>query len=486
MAHQTADEVDAVVIGSGPNGLAAAIALAQGGASVVVLEGHEEPGGGTRTAELTLPGFRHDVCSACHPMGRLSPFFRRLPLAEHGLVWRDSDVSVAHPLDDGPAVLVGSDVQATAEALGVDARAYERLVAPFLDDPHGLLGDALGPLRVPRRPWLMARFGLRAIRSARGLARGWFRTEGARALVAGCAGHAVIPLEYPVSAAIALIFLVTAHVEPWPVAEGGSYAITRALLGVLESLGGRVQTGHRVRRLADLPPCRVVVFDTDPGQLATIAEPELPARYVRRLRRYHYGPGSFKMDWALSEPIPWRDPAVGRAATVHLGGTLDEIAAGERAAWEGRDTDRPYVLLVQQSALDPTRAPAGQHTGYAYCHVPNGSTRDHSASIEAQIERFAPGFRDTILARRSTSPGEFHAYNPSFVGGAVTGGAADATQLFTRPVARLNPYSTPNPRLYIGSAATPPGGGVHGMGGYFAAQAALRRMGSLPVRRWSA
>ncbi|MEM6929451.1 MAG: NAD(P)/FAD-dependent oxidoreductase [Myxococcota bacterium] len=485
MTNPNHDEpVDAVIVGSGPNGLAAAIALAQGGASVLVLEAHDEPGGGTRTAELTLPGFRHDVCSACHPMGRLSPFFRSLPLARHGLVWRDSDVSVAHPLDDEPAVLLRTDLDATAEALGIDAEPYRRLVEPFLANPHGLLADALGPLRIPRHPFVMARFGLQAIRSARGLATGWFDSERARALVAGCAGHAVIPLEAPVSAAIALIFLITAHVEPWPVAEGGSQAIPRALLGVLEELGGRVKTGVRVTSLAQLPPSRVVLFDTDPGQLASIAESALPARYVDRLRRYRYGPGSFKVDWALSEAIPWADPEVGRAATVHLGGTLDEIAFGERAAWDGQDTERPYVLLVQQSALDPTRAPEGQHTGYAYCHVPSGSPRDYTAIIEAQVERFAPGFRDTILARHTTSTRDFAAYNPNFVGGAVTGGAADLTQLFTRPVARLNPYTTPNPRLFIGSASTPPGGGVHGMGGYFAAQAALRRLGSLEPMRW--
>lgn len=482
--HPIPDEpVDAVVIGSGPNGLAAAVALAQGGARVLVIEAHQTPGGGTRTTELTLPGFRHDRCSACHPMGRLSPFFRTLPLEAHGLRWIDSGISMAHPLDGEPAVVVRTDPAATAESLGFDGKAYQRLVRPFLANPHGLLGDALGPLRIPRHPFLLARFGLHAIRSARGLAQGWFRTERARALVAGCAGHAVIPLEAPISAAIALMFLITAHVEAWPVAEGGSSAITHALLGVLEGLGGRVVTGVRVRSLADLPPTRVVVFDTDPAQLATIGEPVLPARYVRRLRRYRYGPGSFKVDWALSEAIPWRDPSVAQAATVHLGGTLDEIATSERAAWEGRRNERPYVLVVQQSALDPTRAPAGQHTGYAYCHVPASSPDDYTAIIEAQIERFAPGFRDTILARHVTSPSEFETYNPSFVGGAVTGGAADLTQLFTRPVARLNPYTTPNRRLYLGSAATPPGGGVHGMGGYFAAQAALRRMASLPVAK---
>lgn len=470
------DAVDVVVVGSGPNGLAAAIAIAQAGASVLVLEGHGEPGGGTRTAELTLPGFRHDVCSACHPMGILSPFFRTLPLAEHGLRWVQMAASVAHPLDDQPAVLLRRSVDETARGLDGDARSYGRLVAPFLDDAHGLLGDLLAPLRLPRHPWKLLRFGLHAIRSATGLARGRFAGDRARALFGGCAAHAMMPLDHRLTAALGLIFCLTGHVEEWPFAAGGSASITRALMSLLSSLGGRVESGRWVRTLADLPPARAVVFDTSPAEVARIAEPLLPSRYVRRLRRFRYGPGVFKIDWALDGPIPWRDPAVRTAATVHLGGTLDELAASEAAMWRGEHAERPFVLLCQQSEADPTRAPEGKHTGYAYCHVPGGSTVDRTAAIEAQVERFAPGFRDRILARHTMSAAAFEAYNPAWPGGAITGGVADLGQLFTRPVARWNPYTTPNPRLYLCSASTPPGGGVHGMCGYWAARAVLKRL----------
>jgi len=476
------DGVDAVVIGSGPNGLAAAIQLARAGADVLVLEAHRDPGGATRTAELTLPGFHHDVCSACHPMGILSPLFRTLDLSAHGLRWLQSDVSVAHPLDEGPAALLSRSVTQTAERLGVDGAAYQRLVEPFLHDPHALFEDALAPLRVPQHPLLMGRFGLRSRRSARGLAQAWFSGARARALVAGCAGHAVQPLENPLTAAMALIFLIAGHVEDWPVAAGGSAAIHRALASVLRDHGGRIETGVRITSLDQLPPSRVVLFDTGPDQLADIAGEALPARYRARLRRYRFGPGSFKVDWALAGPIPWSDPAVARAATVHLGGTLDEISASEAAAWRGEVSDNPYVLLVQQSALDPDRAPPGQHTGYAYCHVPAGCDVDMTAAIERQVARFAPGFRDLILARHTMSPAALQAYNPNFVGGAVTGGAADITQLFTRPVARLDPYRTPNPRLFLCSASTPPGGGVHGMCGAHAARSALASLPGLPRR----
>jgi phytoene dehydrogenase-like protein len=465
-----------VVVGSGPNGLAAAVALARGGASVLVLEGHDAVGGGMRTAELTFPGFRHDVCSACHPMGILSPFFRQLPLEQHGLRWLQPAASVAHPLDDEPAVLLRKSVVDTAAALGVDGRAYERLVAPFLRDPHGLMEDLLAPLRMPKHPLRMLRFGLQAIRSATGLARGRFRGERARALFAGCAAHSVLPLERALAGAVGLVFCLTGHIEAWPVAEGGSVAIARALESLLVAGGGRVETGRVVRSLADLPPARVYLFDTSPSQLAGIAGAALPASYVRRLLRYRYGPGVFKVDWALDGPIPWKDPAVLDASTVHLGGTLDAIAESERAVWKGENPERPFVILVQQSQFDATRAPAGKHTGYAYCHVPSGSTVDRTAAIEQQIERFAPGFRDRILARHTMNAADFERYNPALVGGAITGGVADLAQLFTRPVARWNPYTTPNPRIFICSAATPPGGGVHGMSGYYAARAALRRI----------
>ncbi len=475
------DALDAVVVGSGPNGLSAAVALARAGASVLVVEGREDIGGGTRTSELTLPGYLHDVCSACHPLGILSPFFRSLPLEEHGLRWVQPPVSVAHPLDGEDAVLLRRSLPETAHGLGEDAHAYERLLAPLLGDPHALLGDVLGPLRIPRHPVRMLRFGLKAIRSAAGLARGRFRGERARALFAGCAAHSVLPLERSMTAALGLLFCMAGHVTEWPVAEGGSAAIARALAGVLASHGGSVQTGRFVRTLADLPPARAYLFDTSPADLASIAEAVLPASYVRRLRRYRYGPAVFKMDWALDGPIPWSDPAVLQASTVHLGGTLDEIAASERAVWRGEHGDRPFVLLCQQSQFDRSRAPGGKHTGYAYCHVPAASTVDMSPVIEAQVERFAPGFRERILARHTMNAVDFERYNPAYVGGAIGGGVVDIGQLFTRPVARIDPYTTPNPRIFLCSAATPPGGGVHGMCGYFAARAVLRGLARLPA-----
>jgi phytoene dehydrogenase-like protein len=471
---------DAVIIGSGPNGLSAAVTLARAGASVVVLEGHDEIGGGTRTAALTLPGFRHDVCSGCHPMGILSPFFRSLPMEEHGLRWAKPEVSVAHPLDEQPAVLLRRSVQETATGLGADAKAYEKLVAPYLSDPQAFMADVLAPLRWPRHPVRMFRFGLNAIQSAVGLSRARFREERARALFAGCSAHSVLPLERPLSAAVGLVFCLTGHIENWPVAQGGSEAISRALAGILSSLHGRIETGRWVRSLADLPSARVYLFDTSPAQLTSIAAPVLPERYLRRLRRYRYGPGLFKIDWALDGPIPWKDPSILAASTVHLGGTLDEIASAETAVWRGEHPPAPFVLLIQQSQLDASRAPPGKHTGYAYCHVPARSTLDVTRAIEHQVERFAPGFRDRILARHVMGAADFERYNPSLVGGAPTGGVTDLGQLFTRPVARWNPYTTPNRRIFLCSSATPPGGGVHGMCGYYAAMTVLRKIHRMP------
>lgn len=474
---------DAVVIGSGPNGLAAAVALAKEGASVLVLEARDEVGGGTRTAELTLPGFRHDVCSAVHPMGILSPYLRTLPLEEHGLAWIKPRLSVAHPLDGEPCVRLPRSIEETVADLGADGRAYRDLIEPFLDDPHTLLADALAPLGIPRRPFEMLRFGLRAFRSAVGLAN---RFEGARAraLLAGCGAHSILPLDRAFTGAVALMFLITAHVEEWPVARGGSQAIADALASLLRSLGGRIETGRRVRTLADVPPARIALFDTSPAQLASIAEEILPARYLSRLRRYRYGPGAFKLDWALAGPIPWSDPAARQASTVHVGGTLEEIAGAEARVWRGEHPDKPFVLVCQQSELDPSRAPNGKHTGYAYCHVPSGSTVDMTDAIEEQIERFAPGFREVVLARHVLSPADFERDNPNYAGGAITGGVADAFQLFTRPVARWNPYTTPNPRLFICSASSPPGGGVHGMCGYHAAKTAMRRLDKIEIARF--
>ena len=470
------ERFDAVVVGSGPNGLAAAVALADAGASVLVLEAADEIGGGTRTAELTLPGFRHDVCSAVHTMGILSPYLRTLPLGEHGLRWIRPAASLAHPLDSGPPVMLWRSLERTAEELGVDAGAYRSMLRPLLSDPHGFFADALGPLGVPRHPLPFTYFGLHGLLPATWLAKLRFRGERARALLAGCAGHSVLPLDKFFTGALGVMFLLAGHVEEWPVAAGGSDAISRALASLLESKGGAIRTGVRVRSAADLPHARVFVLDTSPDQLATIGEDALPDGYKRRLRRYRYGPGVFKLDWALDGPIPWRDSACLEASTVHVGGTLEEIAASEAAMYRGEHAERPYLIACQQSQFDPERAPAGQHTGYAYCHVPPSSEVDMTQAIEAQIERFAPGFRDRILARHAMRTSDFAAYNPNFVGGAITGGVADIAQLFTRPVARLNPYTTPNPRLLICSAATPPGGGVHGMGGYHAARAALSRL----------
>lgn len=470
---------DAVVVGAGPNGLAAAVTLAQARLRVLVIEARESVGGGTRSAELTLPGFVHDVCSAVHPMGVLSPFFRTLPLAEHGLRWIHPPLSLAHPLDDGGAALLELSPEATGASLGPDARAWSALVAPFLRRPQRFLRDVLAPLGWPGDPWTLARFGWLGLRSAERLARR-FRGARARALLAGCAAHSILPLSHAVSAAVGLVFAVTGHVETWPAARGGSHAITRALAAHFVELGGEVRLSTPVASLRELPPSRCVLFDLAPGQVLRIAGERLPAGYRRRLERYRYGPAVFKLDWALAGPIPWRARECLRASTVHVGGELEEVAESEAAAWNGRIPERPFVLVAQQSLFDSTRAPEGRHTGYAYCHVPSGSTIDMTARIEAQIERFAPGFRDLILARHARAPADVERDNPACIGGAITGGAADLLQLFARPVARLDPYATPDPALFLCSHATPPGGGVHGMCGHHAARSVLRRLG---VRR---
>jgi phytoene dehydrogenase-like protein len=469
-----AERYDAVVVGAGPNGLTAAALLARSGLSVLVVEADRELGGGLRTRELTLPGFRHDVCSAVHTMGCLSPVFELLELTAHGLEWLHPPASVAHPLEDGPAVLMSGSLEDTARELGRDGRSYRALIEPFLAEPRKLFADLLAPLGVPRQPLTLARFGWQALRSARRLAFERFEGEGARALFAGCAAHSVQPLEHWVTAAFGLTFAIAGHVKTWPVAKGGSDAIARALERVCRLHGVVFQTGWLVRTLRELPRSEVVLLDVAPQQLAEIAVEVLPDRFRDELTSYRMGPGCFKLDWALSGPVPWLDARCGLASTVHLGGTFDEIAASERAMWQGEHSEAPFVLMTQQSHFDATRAPSGRHTGYAYCHVPGGSTRDMTAAIEAQVERFAPGFRERILARHKLFPRDFEALNPSHLGGAVTGGVADMRQLFTRPSLRLDPYSTPDPRLYLCSQSTPPGGGVHGMCGYYAARSALR------------
>jgi phytoene dehydrogenase-like protein len=471
-----ADELDAVVVGSGPNGLAAAVALAQQGFAVSLVEAHAQVGGGTRTAQLTLPGFHHDVCASVHPLGELSPFLSTLPLGEHGLTWVHPEVSVAHPLDDGPSVVLERSVAKTAAALGGDAAAYSKLMDGFVRLGRPLLADLLGPLRIPRHPLGMARFGFYGVRSALGLSRGLFDEPRARALLAGCAAHSILPFNRLMTGAVGLLFAFTGHLCDWPVARGGSSAIGAALASYFQALGGSITTGQRVTSLRELPAARVYLFDLAPKQLIAIAGERLPAGYVKRLARYRYGPGVFKLDWALSGPIPWKDPNCLRASTVHVGGSIEEIAEAEAAPFRGEHHARPFVLVAQQSQFDDSRAPSGHHTGYAYCHVPHGSTLDVSAQIEAQIERFAPGFKDLILARVAHGPADFERYNESFIGGVIAGGCADLTQLFTRPVARLDPYSTPDPRIFLCSSATPPGGGVHGMSGYFAARSAAKRL----------
>lgn len=468
------NKYDAVVVGSGPNGLSAAIALAQRGERTLVIEGAESIGGGTRTDELTLPGFHHDFCSAVHPTGILSPFWQQLPLDQFGLEWIPSKASVAHPLDEEEAVLLTQSVEETMTNLGPDGAAWARMVKPFVRRADELLADSLKPLGIPKSPFLLAKFGLKALWPATTLAKWSFKGHRAQALFAGCAAHSVLPLDMPFSSAIGLMFAVMGHVENWPVAKGGSQAIALALASYFESLGGEIVVNTWIKNFDQLPAAKRYFFDTDPKQLANIAGAELPASYRRRLQRYNYGPGVFKVDYALNGSIPWRDPRCLQASTVHVGGTLAEIATSEKDAWKGRDCDRPFIMVCQQSEFDTGRAPEGQHTGYAYCHVPHASTRDWTPYIEDQIERFAPGFKDKILAKKTTTPQDFQAYNPNYVGGAITGGAADITQLFTRPVARINPYSTPNPKIFICSASTPPGGGVHGMCGYHAVRLALR------------
>ncbi|HET6382113.1 MAG TPA: NAD(P)/FAD-dependent oxidoreductase [Armatimonadota bacterium] len=472
MAART--EYDAIIVGAGPNGLAAAITIARAGCSVLVLEASETVGGGARSGEITLPGFRHDICSAIHPLGVGSPFFRSLSLAEYGLKWVYSPVPLAHPLDDGTAVVLERSVEEAAAGLGRDARAYERLMGPIVRGADALMPDILGPLRIPRHPLLLVRFGLRAMQSARGLAERIFTTERASALFAGLSAHSMIPLEYAFSASFGMVLGILGHSVGWPLPRGGSQSISNALAGYLRAIGGEIVTGRRVDSLRELPSSRAVLCDVTPRQLIRLAGDRLPPGYIRRLARYRYGPAVFKVDYALNGPIPWRAPECTRAATVHLGGTLPEIAQSEQDAWTGVHTERPFTLVAQQSLFDPSRAPAGKQTAWAYCHAPHGSDFDMTDRLEAQIERFAPGFKDQVLARSVMTASDFEAYNANDVGGDIAGGASDMLQLFTRPTARIVPYSTPDPALFICSASTPPGAGVHGMSGYFAALAALK------------
>jgi phytoene dehydrogenase-like protein len=469
---------DAVVIGSGPNGLAAAIELAGAGASVLVVEAKPTPGGGMRTRELTLPGFRHDVCSSIHPMGVASPWFRsrEAELARRGLRWVQPEFPLVHPLDGGRAVVQERDVGATAARLGGRAgTAYLRLMDPLVRDAPALFEALLSPPAWPRRPVALARFGSMALWPATLLARLACAGDEARALTAGHAAHSVLSLEHPGTAAFALMLGMSAHAVGWPVAEGGSQAIVRAMVSLLADSGGELVCGAPVRRIEDLPRARAYVFDLSPGQVADIAGDRLPAGYRRRLRRFRHGPGVYKLDWALSEPIPWAAPEARRTACLHVGGRFEDIAASERAAWRGQPCARPFLIVTQPSVVDPTRAPAGKHAAWAYAHVPHGSDHAFTDVILDQMERFAPGFRDCILAQHVFTPDGLESYNANYVGGDVVGGAHLLRQLAARPVARLDPYATPARDIFLCSASTPPGAGVHGMGGANAARSVLRR-----------
>ena len=466
---------DAVVVGAGPNGLAAAIQIARAGHSVAVYEANDDIGGGARSAELTLPGFVHDVCSAIHPIAAMSPFFNGLPLRKHGLEWIQPDAPLAHPLDDGTAVMLERSVDATAARLGADGDSYRGLLSPLASRWDQLATEVLRPVaHLPRHPLLLARFGLHAMRSARGLASS-FQGEAARALVAGCAAHSFLPLEHPFTGAFALVFLLTGNAVGWPLPRGGSRRIADALASYLGGLGGTITTGHPVQELSDVPTARAYVFDTSPWHLESIAADRLPAGYRRALRRYRRGPGVFKIDYALDGPVPWRAADCLRAGTVHLGGSFDDIAASESALWRGQPAERPFVLVAQQSLFDPTRAPAGKHTLWAYCHVPNGSTVDMTDRIEAQLERFAPGFRERVLARSVMNTRDVERRNANNAGGDISCGSHSGLQLFMRPRIAIDPYATPARDIYLCSSATPPGGGVHGMCGYNAARSVLAR-----------
>ncbi|BCS54019.1 NAD(P)/FAD-dependent oxidoreductase [Geobacter sp. SVR] len=467
---------DAVVVGSGPNGLAAAIALARAGMTVTVFEKADTIGGGTRTEPLTLPGFLHDVCSAVHPLGAASPFLQTLPLQAYGLEWIHPEVQLAHPLPDGTAVLLHRNLLETAAGLGQDAANYRCLMEPLVRNWPALARDLLAPLHVPRHPLLVAGFGLRGVLSADFLGRQAFGTPSARALFAGMAAHSFLPLDTPLSAAFGLILATLGHVAGWPLAKGGSASITTAMASYFGSLGGKIVLSREITSLGELPPAPIAILDITPRQLLRMGGHSFKASYRRSLERYRYGPGVFKVDWALDGPIPWRAAGCRRAATVHVGGTAVQIAAGEREVWQRIHPELPFVLVVQPSLFDPSRAPAGKETAWAYCHVPNGSTADMTERIETQVERFAPGFRDLILARHTRTCEEYEQYNPNFIGGDINGGVQDLRQFLARPTL-FSPYRTPLRGVYLCSSGTPPGGGVHGMCGFHAAMQALSDIG---------
>ncbi|MGE5214461.1 MAG: phytoene desaturase family protein [Nitrospirota bacterium] len=476
-------EYDAVVVGSGPNGLAAAITLARAGRSVLVCEANATIGGGARSAELTLPGFVHDVCSAVHPLAAGSPFFRTLPLERFGFKWVQPEIPLAHPLDDGSAACLYEDINVTGQQFGRDSRAYRSLMQPLARNWEDLATEFLQPmLHLPRHPITLMRFGIPAICPATLLAKFLFRHEPARALFAGIAAHSFLPLEAPVSSAFALVLGLAGHVVGWPIPRGGSQQISNGLANYLRDLGGNIELNRPIENLNQLPRSRAVLLDISVWEFLRIAGRQLPQRYRHRLELFRHAPGIFKIDYALSSPIPWKAEACRRAGTIHLGGGIDEIAAAERDVSRARMPERPFVLVAQQSLFDETRAPRGQHTLWAYCHVPFTCDIDMSGQIESQIERFAPGFRDCILARHKIAAADLARSNPNLTGGDISGGAANLAQLIARPIFSPTPYRTPLPGVYLCSASTPPGGGVHGMCGYHAARVALRDRFSMRKR----
>jgi phytoene dehydrogenase-like protein len=465
-------DYDAIIVGSGPNGLSAAITLQREGLSVLLLEAKSTIGGGMRTEELTLPGFKHDICSAIHPMAADSGFFQSLPLHDFGLEYITPPVAFAHPLDNGTAGAAFNSLDETALALGEDGKAYKNLLEPVIRDWRYLEPDLLSPLHFPSHFFTLARFGSNAIRSANAIAKR-FKSEKAKALWAGVAAHSALPLNYTATAAIGMVLGSAAHRGGWPMAKGGSQSIARSLAGYFVSLGGKIETGIYVKSLQQLPSCYAVLFDVSPQQLLQISDNYFSETYKRKLIRYKYGMGVFKIDWALDAPIPFTASECRLAGTVHIGNTLKEISASERSAWEGKEAETPFVLLAQQSLFDDTRAPQGKHTAWAYCHVPNGSQKDMTEAIEKQVERFAPGFRERIIGRHTMNTRQMEEYNPNYIGGDIVGGANTIRQLFARPVLKYSPYRTSSKGIYICSASTPPGGGVHGFCGFHAARRVL-------------
>jgi phytoene dehydrogenase-like protein len=466
-------QYDAIVVGSGPNGLAAAITMQQQGLSVLLIEGKDTIGGGMRTQELTLPGFQHDVCSAIHPMALGSPFFAALPLVEHGLEFTYASIEAAHPFDDGSAAFLSRSITETAQSLGVDGKKYLKLIEPIVADWEALAQDTMGPLRFPKHPLLLVKFGLSALLPADFTANK-FETQTAKGLWGGMSAHAIQPFDNWASSAIGLVLLAVGHRYGWPIPKGGSQAIAHALASFFISLGGQIQTNHSVTDVEELPKHKVLLLDLTPKQILKIAGKKLANGYQKQLKKYRYGMGVFKVDWALDGPVPFKNEYCSKAATIHLGNTYREIADSEKMTSKGRHPDKPFVLLAQQSVFDPSRAPEGKQTAWAYCHVPNGSTKDMTSAIENQVERFAPGFKDRILAKSTLNSSELEVYNPNYVGGDINGGIIDIKQLYTRPIFSLTPYRTSNPSIYICSSSTPPGGGVHGMCGYHAAKTALK------------